>query len=154
MPTAEERIKAIGIELPPPPSAVGNYVTWVRTGNLVFLSGMLPFDQGKILRQGRVGRDLSPEEAKADARTAALNALAVLRNAIGSLDNVSRCIKITGFVASADEFTGQPGVINGASDLMAEVFGEAGKHARAAIGVNVLPLNSPLEIEFIFEVKP
>ena len=148
----EEKLKQLGIELPEAPSPLGSYIPIVRTGNLVFLSGILPLIKGRLLRQGRVGEDISLDEARDDARTAAINALSVLKANIGSLNKVKRCVKITGYVASAPDFTEQPKVLNAASDLMFEIFGEAGRHARAAIGVNVLPLNSPVEIEFIFEV--
>jgi len=151
--TPEEKLIQLGIELPELPRPLGSYVPFVRTGNLVYLSGMLPLRGGKLLRTGRLGESVSLEEGADDARTAAINALAVIRSATGSLDRVTRCVKISGFVASAQDFAEQPKVVNGASDLMFEVFGEAGRHARAAIGVNVLPLNSPVEIEFIFEVK-
>lgn len=152
MMSPEEKLKQLGIELPEAPSPLGSYIPIVRTGNLVFLSGILPLIKGRLLRQGRVGEDISLDEARDDARTAAINALSVLKANIGSLNKVKRCVKITGYVASAPDFTEQPKVLNAASDLMFEIFGEAGRHARAAIGVNVLPLNSPVEIEFIFEV--
>jgi enamine deaminase RidA (YjgF/YER057c/UK114 family) len=148
----EEKLRELGIELPKAPAPLGSYVPAVRAGNLVFLSGILPLIQGKLPRQGRVGEDISLDEAREDAKTAAINALSVLKSYIGSLDKVKRCIKITGYVASAPDFTEQPKVLNAASDLMFEIFGEAGRHARAAVGVNVLPLNSPVELEFIFEV--
>ena len=149
----EEKLRELGIELPKAPAPLGSYVPAVRAGNLVFLSGILPLIQGKLPRQGRVGEDISIDEAKEDAKTAAINALSVLKSYIGSIDKVKRCIKITGYVSSAPDFTEQPKVLNAASDLMFEIFGEAGRHARAAVGVNVLPLNSPVEIEFIFEVS-
>jgi enamine deaminase RidA (YjgF/YER057c/UK114 family) len=149
----EEKLRELGIELPKAPAPLGSYVPAVRAGNLVFLSGILPLIQGKLPRQGRVGEDISLDEAREDAKTAAINALAVLKSYIGSLDKVKRCLKLTGYVASAPDFTEQPKVLNAASDLMFEIFGEAGRHARAAVGVNVLPLNSPVELEFIFEVS-
>jgi enamine deaminase RidA (YjgF/YER057c/UK114 family) len=148
----EDKLKKLGIELPEAPSPLGSYIPIVRTGNLLFLSGVLPLRNGKLMRTGRVGESVSLDEARDDARTAAINALSVLKANIGSLNKVKRCVKITGYVASAPDFTEQPKVLNAASDLMFEIFGEAGRHARAAIGVNVLPLNSPVEIEFIFEV--
>lgn len=148
----EEKLKELGIELPEVPKPLGSYVPFVRAGNLVFLSGMLPLRGGKLTRQGRVGEKVTINEAFEDAKTAAINALAVLKANIGSLNKVRRCVKITGYVASAPDFTEQPKVLNAASDLMVEIFGEAGKHARAAVGVNILPLNSPMEIEFIFEI--
>lgn len=148
----EERFKELGIELPELPKPLGSYVPFVRTGNLVFISGMLPLDNGKLLYSGRAGERVSLDEAVLAARKSAINAIAVLRSAIGSLDSVKRCVKVTGFVASAQNFTDQPKVVNGASDLLCEVFGEAGLHARAAVGVHILPMNSPVEIEFIFEI--
>ncbi len=149
----EEKLRELGIELPKAPAPLGAYIPAVRAGNLVFLSGILPLIQGKLPRQGRVGEDISLDEAREDAKTAAINALSVLKSYIGSIDKVKRCIKITGYVSSAPDFTEQPKVLNAASDLMFEIFGEAGRHARAAVGVNVLPLNSPVELEFIFEVS-
>ena len=151
--TPEEKIKTLGLELPAAPKPLGAYVPFVKTGNLVYLSGMLPLKEGRLLTTGKVGGPVSLEDAVLCARAAAINALAVLRSAIGTLDNVKRCVKISGFVLSADGFTDQPKVLNAASDLIFEVFGEPGRHARAAIGVSALPLNSPVEIEFIFEVK-
>jgi enamine deaminase RidA (YjgF/YER057c/UK114 family) len=149
----EERITELGIELPALPKPLGAYVPFVRTGNLVYLSGMLPLKNGKLIHTGRVGETVSLEDAIACARLAAINALAVLKSAADSFDRVKRCVKISGFVASAQDFFDQPKVINGASELIAEVFGAVGLHARAAVGVNTLPLNSPVEIEFIFEVE-
>ena len=148
----EERLKKLGIELPEAPIPLGSYIPVVKTGNLVFLSGILPVKQGKLTKQGRVGEDLTLDEAREEAKTATINALSVLKAHVGSLDKVKRCIKITGYVASAPDFTEQSKVLNAASDLLYEIFGEAGRHVRAAVGVNVLPLNSPVEIEFIFEV--
>ncbi|MEW6110188.1 MAG: RidA family protein [Nitrospirota bacterium] len=150
--TPEEKLKALGIELPDVPRPLGSYVSYVRTGNLVYLSGMLPLKDGKLTKTGKVGESVTLDEAVTDSRIAAINALAVLSSAIGTLDKVRRCVKVTGFIASAEDFTEQPRVLNGASDLMFEVFGESGRHSRAAVGVNVLPMNSPVEIEFIFEV--
>jgi enamine deaminase RidA (YjgF/YER057c/UK114 family) len=124
----------------------------VRTGNLVFLSGILPLVEGELSREGRVGEKVTVDEAREDARTAAINALAILKSNLGTLNKIRRCVKITGYVSSAQGFTKQPDVLNAASDLMFEIFGEVGRHARAAVGVNVLPLNSPVELEFIFEV--
>lgn len=150
--TPEEKLKSLGLELPPAPRPVGSYVPAVTAGNLVFLSGILPFRDGKLLRTGKAGADLTVEEAALEARVAALNALSVLKAHIGELRRVKRCVKITGYVASAPGFTEQPKALNGASDFMVEVFGEAGRHARAAVGAPVLPLDSPVEIEFVFEV--
>jgi enamine deaminase RidA (YjgF/YER057c/UK114 family) len=150
--TPEEKLKELGISLPDLPKPLGSYLPFVRTGNLIFISGMLPLKEGKLIATGRVGESISLDEAIRAARISAINGIAVLRTAIGSLDQVRRCVKISGFVASSQDFTDQPKVINGASDLLFEVFGEAGRHARAAVGLHVLPMNSPVEIEFIFEV--
>jgi enamine deaminase RidA (YjgF/YER057c/UK114 family) len=128
----------------------------VRTGDLLFLSGMLPTREGRLHLTGKVGKDLGAEEAVGEARQAAINALAVLSSHLGGAGNlwkVKRCVKLTGFIASSADFTGQPAVLNGASDLMLEVFGEEGRHARAAVGVPVLPMDSPVEIDFIFEIS-
>jgi enamine deaminase RidA (YjgF/YER057c/UK114 family) len=149
----EERLKELGIELPSAPGPLGSYVPASRSGNLLFISGMLPLKNGKLTRTGKVGKDLSIDEGREQARISALNALSVLREHAGSLDRVVRCIKLTGFISSAPGFNRQPAVLNGASDLMAEVFGETGKHARAAVGVSELPMDSPVEVEFIFELK-
>jgi len=149
----EDKLKELGIELSESPKPLGSYVPAVQIGNLVFLSGILPLRSGKLTKTGRVGESVSIDEARDDARTAAINALSALKAHIGILSRVKRCVKITGYVASAPNFTEQPNVLNAASDLLFEVFGEAGRHSRAAVGVNVLPLNSPVEIEFIFEVS-
>ena len=151
--TPEERLKQLGIELPAAPKPLGSYIPLVRTGNLVFLSGMLPLVEGKLSREGRVGEKVTVDEAREDARTAAINALAILKSNLGTLNKIRRCVKITGYIASAPDFTEQPKVLNAASDFMFEIFGEVGRHARAAVGVSVLPLNSPVELEFIFEVS-
>ncbi|MEW6584465.1 MAG: RidA family protein [Nitrospirota bacterium] len=148
----EDKLKELGIELPVAPKPLGSYIPCVRSGNLLFLSGILPLRDGKLTRAGRVGETISVDEACDDARTAAVNALSVLKASEGSLNAIRRCVKITGYVASAPDFTEQPKVLNAASDLIFEIFGEAGRHARAAVGVNVLPLGSPVEIEFVFEV--
>jgi enamine deaminase RidA (YjgF/YER057c/UK114 family) len=149
----EDKLKELGIKLPEAPKPLGSYVPSVQTGNLFYLSGILPLINGILIRTGRVGESVSLDEAREDAKTATINALSVLKSSIGNLDKVKRCIKISGYIASAPDFTEQPKVLNAASDLIFEVFGEAGSHARAAVGVNVLPLNSPIEIEFIFEVS-
>ncbi len=150
--TPEEKLKTLGIELPEIPTPLGSYLPFVKAGNLIFISGMLPLKGGKLLKTGRVGELVTLDEATGYARTAAINALAVLRSAVGSLNKVMRCVKISGYVSSADDFVDQPRVVNGASDLIFGVFGEAGRHSRVAVGVNVLPLNSPVEISFIFEI--
>lgn len=150
--SAEERLKTLGIELPEASLPLGSYVPTVRSGNLIFVSGMLPLVQGKLLRRGKVGDNISIDDAREDAKAATINALSVLKAETGDLDRVKRCVKITGYIASAPDFTEQPKVLNAASDLIHEIWGEAGRHSRAAVGVTVLPLNSPVEIEFIFEV--
>ena len=150
--TAGERLAELGIELPQLAAAAGSYLPTARTGNLVFTAGQLPFVEGRLPATGRVGAEVSPEDAQGYARQAALNVLAALHAAVG-IDNVERIVKVVGFVASAEGFTGQPGVVNGASDLFAEVFGEAGRHARSAVGVAQLPLGSPVEVEAIAQVR-
>ncbi len=149
--TAGQRLAELGIVLPNVAAAAGSYLPTARTGNLVFTAGQLPFVQGRLPATGRVGAEVSPEDAKGYARQAGLNVLAALDAEVG-IDNVVRIVKVVGFVASAEGFTGQPGVVNGASDLFAEVFGEAGRHARSAVGVAALPLGSPVEVEAIAEV--
>jgi len=148
----EEQLKELGIELPDAPKPLGSYVPCVQTGNLVFLSGILPLRNGKLIRTGMVGESVTVEDAREDARQIVINALSVIRSYTGSLDKIKRCIKLVGYISSAPNFTEQPKILNAASDLLFEIFGEAGRHSRVAIGVNVLPLNSPLEIEFIFEI--
>ena len=147
----EEKLQELGIRLPDMPKPLGSYVPCVRAGQLIFLSGMLPLENGKLMRTGRVGGDITIDEAMEDARKTVINALAVLKVHTGSLDKIKRCVKITGYIASAPDFAEQPRVLNAASDLLSDIFGEGGRHARAAVGVNVLPLHSPVEIEFIFE---
>jgi len=151
--TPEEKLKTLGIELPEIPKPLGSYVPFVKTGNLIFLSGMLPLKGGKLLKTGRVGESVTIDEATQCAKTAAINALAVLRSAAGSLNKVKGCVNISAYVSSAEDFVDQPRVVNGASDFIFEVFGEAGRHSRVAVGVNVLPLHSPVEISFIFEIE-
>lgn len=149
----DEKLESLGIELPPAPEALGSYVPARRAGNLLFLSGILPLVDGKILRPGKVGSDLTLEDAQREARKAAINALSILKAHAGGFGNVAGCIKVTGYVASAPGFTEQHKVLNSVSDLIAEVFGEPGRHARAAVGVSALPLDAPLEVEFVFELS-
>jgi enamine deaminase RidA (YjgF/YER057c/UK114 family) len=150
----EARLKALGIELPPIPKPVASYVPAVRTGNLVFLAGQGPLADGKPTITGKVGAELTEEEGYKAARATILLSLAALRAEIGSLDRVKRIVKIVGWVNSAPGFTRQPWVINGASDLLVEIFGDAGRHARSSVGANELPFNIPVEIEMIVEVTP
>jgi enamine deaminase RidA (YjgF/YER057c/UK114 family) len=147
----EEKLAKLGILLPDIPKPVANYVPWVKSGVHLYVSGQLPFKDGKLLHTGLTGEGVSTDDAKACARQCAINIVAVAHAAVG-LNNVRRVVKLVGFVACRSNFTGQPGVVNGASDLMAEIFGEAGRHARSAVGVGSLPLNAPVEIEAIFEV--
>ncbi|TDV40633.1 RidA family protein [Actinophytocola oryzae] len=145
------RLGELGIALPTVPAPAGAYVPAVRSGSLVFTAGQVPFVDGKVAATGKVGREVSPEEAKGHARTCVLNALAAVDALVG-LDAVTRVVKVVGFVASAEGFTGQPGVVNGASELLGEVFGDVGQHARSAVGVAELPLGVPVEVELIVEV--
>jgi enamine deaminase RidA (YjgF/YER057c/UK114 family) len=150
--SASERLAELGIELPDVVPPVAAYIPAVRTGNLVYTSGQLPMKAGKLPQTGKVGAQVSPEEAKVMARTCVLNALAAVHSLVG-IDSVTRVVKVVGFVASAPGFHGQPGVINGASQLLGEVFGDAGAHARSAVGVSELPLDAPVEVELIVEVS-
>jgi enamine deaminase RidA (YjgF/YER057c/UK114 family) len=148
-----ERMAALGLTLPPVVTPLAAYVPAVRSGNTVYTAGQVPMADGQLLSAGKVGADVGAAEAAALARTCALNALAAAASVAGGLSAISRVVKLTGFVASAPDFTGQPQVVNGASELLLEIFGEAGRHARSAVGVAVLPLNAPVEIELIVEVR-
>ncbi|WP_395243839.1 RidA family protein [Agromyces sp. MMS24-K17] len=151
---AEARLAELGVEVPAVAPPVAAYVPAVTSGGYVYTSGQLPFVAGALPETGKVGDGeglVSADAAKGYARTAALNALAAIRAEIGSLDRITRVVKVVGFVASDPAFTGQPGVINGASEFLGEVFGDAGVHARSAVGVAVLPLDSPVEVELIVE---
>lgn len=150
-PSWKARLEELGLELPEVVAPLAAYVPAVRTGNLIYTAGQLPMQAGKLLGTGKVGADVSPDEGKALARICALNALAAVDSLVG-IDAVTRVVKVVGFVASAPGFNGQPGVINGASALLAEVFGEHGAHARSAVGVSELPLDAPVEVELIVEV--
>ncbi|AJE66344.1 RidA family protein [Corynebacterium glutamicum] len=151
MASNSERLAELGISLPSVAAPVAAYVPAIQTGNQVWTSGQLPFVDGQLPTTGKVGAEVSAEDAEKLARAAALNALAAIDALVG-IDKVTRVLKIVGFVASADDFSGQPAVINGASNLMGEVFGEAGAHARSAVGVAELPLNSPVEVEVVVEI--
>ena len=150
---AAERLAALGLTLPPVTAPVAAYVPAVRTGAYVYVSGQLPVTDGKLPATGKVGDEVSAADAAGMARICALNALAAAASAAGGLEGIRRIVKVTGFVASAPGFSGQPQVINGASELFIEVFGEDGKHARSAVGVAELPLNAPVEVELIAEVR-
>jgi enamine deaminase RidA (YjgF/YER057c/UK114 family) len=152
--TPEEKITALGLTLPATTPVIANYVPAVRSGQLVFLAGQIPRGaDGKFLA-GKVGRDVSEAQAAEAARTCALQLLAALKAEIGDLAKVKRIVRVGGFVNCTDDFTAQPKVINGASDLLVSVFGEAGKHARAAVGVNALPAGAPVEVDMIVEIAP
>ncbi|MBX9640423.1 MAG: RidA family protein [Mycobacteriaceae bacterium] len=149
--TVSARLGQLGLVLPQVAAPLAAYVPAVRTGKLIYTSGQLPIEGGKLVRSGKVGAEVSPEDGKALARICALNALAAVASLVG-IDAVVQVVKVVGFVASAPGFNGQPGVVNGASDLFAEVFGDRGAHARSAVGVSELPLDAPVEVELIVEV--
>ncbi|GAA1402650.1 RidA family protein [Kitasatospora sp. NPDC059463] len=153
MSKVEEKLAELGLTLPPVAAPVAAYVPAVRTGEFVFTSGQLPMVGGKLPNTGKVGAEVTPEEAKELAQICALNALAAVKSVIGDLDLVEQVVKVVGFVASAPDFTGQPGVINGTSELLGKVLGEAGVHARSAVGVTVLPLDAPVEVELQVRVR-
>ena len=147
----DDRLAELGLTVPTTSKPVAAYIPAVASGNLVYTSGQLPMVDGALPMTGKVGAEVDADAAKQLARTCVLNGLAAARSAIGSLDRITRVVKVVGFVASDPSFTGQPGVINGASELLAEIFGESGQHARSAVGVAVLPLDAPVEVEFLFE---
>lgn len=147
----EARLAELGITLPDVAAPVAAYVPAVRSGSYVYTAGQLPFVDGALPLTGKVGAGVTPEEAADLARTCALNGLAAVRSLVGTLDG-ARIVKVTGFVASDPSFTGQPGVINGASNVLGEIFGDAGVHARSAVGVAVLPLDAPVEVELLVEL--
>ncbi len=153
MTSPEDRLAALGLTLPAVVAPLAAYVPAVRVGSVVYTAGQLPVIDGKLPSVGKVGAEVGAAEAAALARTCALNALAAAASVTGGLSRIRRVIKLTGFVASAPDFTGQPQVMNGASELLLEVFGEAGRHARSAVGVAVLPLDAPLEVELIVEAE-
>lgn len=150
--SAEARLAELGIALPALPEPRGLYSPAVQTGPLLFVSGQVPIVDGKPARHGRLGEAVTPDEGAALARVCAINALAIVRQQLGSLDRVRRVVRVGGFVACTTDFVEQPRVIDGASQLLLDVFGEAGRHARAAVGVSALPSGVPVEVEFLFEV--
>ena len=152
MPTPEERLQELGVSLPAAVAPVAAYVPCVRTGNLVYVSGQVPMVDGEPGHLGHLGDDVDLEDGRAAARTCAVNVLAALKAELGELSRVRRVVKVTGFVASTPGFTDMPKVVNAASELFGEVFGDAGRHARAAVGVAALPLGVPVEVEAIVEV--
>lgn len=147
------RLAALGIARPPVAAAVGSYLPALQDGDLVMTSGQLPFVSGALPATGKVGESVDPDAARDLARIAAINAVAAVHELLGDLDRVERVVKVTGFVASAAGFTGQPAVLNGASDVLADIFGDAGRHARSAVGVAVLPLDAPVEVEITVRVR-
>jgi enamine deaminase RidA (YjgF/YER057c/UK114 family) len=147
----EQKLAELGLELPNVATPAGAYVPAVISGNLVFTAGQIPLVDGVLMATGKVGNEISPEFAKEIAQRCALNALAAIKSVLGDLSRVKRVVKVVGFVASTPEFTGQPGVLNGASELLGKVFGDAGLHARSAVGVASLPLDAPVEVELIVE---
>jgi enamine deaminase RidA (YjgF/YER057c/UK114 family) len=154
MSRAEDRLTELGLTLPDVAAPVAAYTPAVRTGDLVFTSGQVPTVDGKVVATGKVGAEVDAADAQEYARICALNALAAVKALVGDLDKVRRVVKVVGFVASAPDFTGQPGVVNGASELLNQVFGDAGVHARSAVGVAALPLDVPVEVEILVEVDP
>ena len=148
----EEKIKSIGIKLPNPPSPAGSYIPVVKSGNLLYVSGQIPMEDGKVVFTGKVS-DANIETAQKSARICAINIIAQLKKELGDLEKISRIVRLSGFVNSGPEFTQQPKVINAASDLFYEIFGECGKHSRIAVGVSSLPLNSMTEIDAVVETK-
>ena len=151
MSVLDDRLAELGLTIPEVAAPVAAYVPAVVSGHTVYTSGQLPFVAGTLSDTGKVGAAVSPERASELAAICVLNGLAAVRSVIGSLDRITRIVKVVGFVASDPSFTGQPGVINGASKLLGDIFGDAGRHARSAVGVAVLPLDSPVEVEFIIE---
>ncbi len=151
--TVEARLGAMGITLPAAAAPAANYLPWQISGNLLFTAGQLPLENGRLVATGLVGRDLDTAEAATAARMCAVNLLAQAKNALGDLERVRKLVKITVFVASTPDFNEQHLVANGASDLLAETLGDAGKHARSAVGTASLPLNAPVEIEAVFEIE-
>ncbi len=149
----EERLAELGLSIPEAVKPLAAYVPAVRTGNYIYTSGQLPMREGSLIRTGKVGGEVTPEQAVDCAQQCALNGLAAVKSLVGELSSVVRVVKVVAFVASTPDFTGQPGVANGASELMGEVFGEAGQHARSAVGVAVLPLDAPVEVELVVEVS-
>jgi enamine deaminase RidA (YjgF/YER057c/UK114 family) len=152
MSTPEERLADLGLTVPEVATPVAAYIPAVRSGNHVFTSGQLPMRDGELMLTGKVGGEVSQEEAVECARQCGLNALAAVRAEVGDLSSIKRIVKVVAFVASTPDFTGQPLVANGVSELFGEVFGEAGRHARSAVGVSVLPLDAPVEVELVVEV--
>lgn len=153
IPSFDAQLAALGLVLPVPPKPVATYVPVVRTGDLLFLSGMIPLRDGALTMSGKLGDEISVEQGYEAAKICLLNALAVIRHELGTLDRVKQVVRMVGYVASTAEFTQHPAVINGASDLLVTIFGDAGRHARVAIGAAALPLDAPVEIELVVQVS-
>lgn len=151
--SVEQKLAELGLELPGVATPAGAYVPAVISGNYVFTSGQIPMVNGVLMATGKVGAEISPEFGKQIAERCALNAIAAVKSVIGDLSRVKRVVKVVGFVASTPDFTGQPAVVNGASELLGNVFGDKGAHARSAVGVAVLPLDAPVEVELIVEFE-
>ena len=151
--SVEARLAALGLELPEVATPAGAYVPAVISGNLVFTAGQIPLVDGQLMAEGRLGAEVTAEAGKEIAQRCALNAIAAVKSVLGDLGRVKKVVKVVGFVASTPDFTAQPGVVNGASELLQAAFGDAGIHARSAVGVAVLPLNSPVEVELIVEFE-
>jgi len=149
----EEKLKALGLSIPEAPKPVAAYIPAVKLDNMVYTAGQLAFVKGELLYKGRLGKDLGIKEGYESARICVLNALAAVKGVAGSLDNIERIVKLTGYVNSTEDFTDQPKVLNGASELLKDIFGEAGLHARCAIGVNSLPLGASVELDLIVRIK-
>jgi enamine deaminase RidA (YjgF/YER057c/UK114 family) len=149
----EAKLKELGIELPEAPKPLAVYIPVKRTGNLLFTAGQIPLKNGKLILEGRVGKDLSLEEGILAAQQCAINCFSVVKSVCGNLDNIEQIVKLTVFVNSSEDFTLQHLVANGASELVGKVFGEAGRHSRSAVGVSQLPMNAPVEVEMIVELK-
>ncbi len=152
--TVSENLDRLGVQLPVAPRPVGSYVPACQAGDLVFVSGVLPFQEGKIRQPGKVGRELTVEQGAENSRIAIINAIAILQQHLGDLSRISRIVRLIGHVASAEGFVDQPAVINGASDFLVEIFGDKGRHARLALGAFELPLHAPIELELIAQVSP
>lgn len=151
--SVEARLAELGLELPEVATPAGAYVPAVISGNLVFTAGQIPLVDGKLMAEGRLGAEISAEAGKEIAQRCALNAIAAVKSVLGDLERVKKVVKVVGFVASTPDFTAQPGVVNGASELLQAAFGDKGIHARSAVGVAVLPLNSPVEVELVVEFE-
>lgn len=149
----DKKLEELGIKLPEPVKPVGSYMPALKIGNLLFLSGIIPLREGKLLRTGKVGENLTIEEASEEAVQVVLNALSIVKDTLGSLDRVKQCVKLTGYIACSINFTEHPKVLNPASELLSKIFGQRGKHCRVAVGVCSLPLDAAVEIDFLFEVE-